>query len=78
MTLLLQHRHRRHLFIISFLVSICSIIACIRLWLYQDISLIQNDIYSTTNFPQVRRNITERRFISLAVESLIQEIKRNI
>ncbi|CAF0975562.1 unnamed protein product [Rotaria sordida] len=78
MTLLLQHRHRRHLFIISFLVGICSITACIRLWLYQDISLIQNDIYSTTNFPQVRRNITERRFISLAVESLIQEIKRNI
>ncbi|CAF2756298.1 unnamed protein product [Rotaria sp. Silwood2] len=76
--ILQRYRHRRYLVIIGFLVGICSITACIRLWLYQVMSPIKNDISPTTNFSQVRRNITERRFTSSAVESLIQKIKRNI
>ncbi|CAF3481197.1 unnamed protein product [Rotaria sp. Silwood1] len=78
MILLPQHRYRRYLFIIGFLVGICLITACIHLWLYEDINPIKNDISSTINFPQVRRSITKRRFTSSAVESLIQEIKRKI
>jgi hypothetical protein len=35
-------------------------------------------VTTTSNFPQVRRNVTARRFTSSAVELLIEEIKKNI
>jgi meiotically up-regulated gene 157 (Mug157) protein len=73
-------RRRRYLFIFGFLLGIPSLTASIRL-LFNPLSwdhFDANDVSATATFPQVRRNITERRFISPAVESLIKEVKRNI
>jgi len=71
--MLQKRRYRRYLFIIGFVIVIPSLTAYIRLLFHEN-----DDIYIATNFPRVRRNITERRFTSSAVESLIKEIKRNI
>ncbi len=75
-----QRRQRRYLFIIGFLIGIPSITTFIRL-LFQPWSSNSShgtNLYAHVKFPQVRLNKTERRFTSSAVESLINEIKRNI
>jgi meiotically up-regulated gene 157 (Mug157) protein len=86
MTLLPPHRRRRrYLFVIGFFFGIPSITTFIRLLFnpstnyYMDNLPIEDDtFYITNNFSRVRRNTTERRFTSLAVELLIHEIKKNI
>jgi meiotically up-regulated gene 157 (Mug157) protein len=62
---------------IGFFISIPSITTIIRL-LFNPLSFNENNIYITNGFPQIRSNLTQRRFTSTAVESLIKEIKQNI
>jgi meiotically up-regulated gene 157 (Mug157) protein len=62
---------------IGFFLSIPSITTIIRL-LFSPLSFDENHIYITNDFPQIRPNLTQRRFTSPAVESLIKEIKENI
>lgn len=74
--LMLQHRrHRRYLLIIGLLTVIPLFTTVFRLTIHQFISADPSD---HIGFHQVRPNKTDRRFTSLAVESLITEIKRNI
>ena len=81
----LQRRSQRFLFAIGFILSLCSVTRLIQLWFYpsllkqyQMINPAEDDIQVRSSFPRVRRGITERRFTSTAVESLIKKVKLNI